>query len=184
MVGFQSRKACPLLTRQAPTVDLTLKLKYQKLVVLVYAKKSETFLGLKKKLAEALNESGVLESGDQGGVLEDDDGDIVIPKPAFATGGDDIEIPTPGFDTGDKKNDSADKTEGQETERPEDVTASDIKLALPTRANDGTYSFFAQVKDTDKLDTIAGLKEGDTIAFALDDDEFEIAVMNDEEEDE
>lgn len=150
-------------------------------MVLLYAKKSEKFKVLKEKLAEILNESNVFteEGGD---ILEADEDEIPIPKSSFATAddGDDVDIPKQSFETATE--DTAKETAGANGLKQDPVTAADIRLALPTKGNDGTYTFFAEVKDEDKLDSVAGLKDGDDIAFAVDEDEFEITAMKDEEE--
>lgn len=168
---------------KAPLPDFTLKLKCQKITVLVYAKKSDTALDIKTKLAKALNDSKVF-SGDSNGIttIEDDLDDIEIPKPSFDT--DDIPVPKPSFATNDDKDTENPPSDNAETE-PEEILVEDIRLAIPTKAADGAITGYTEFSDKEKLAGITGFRDRDVLAFVVSpEDEFEITVMLDDEGDE
>lgn len=159
---------------KAVTVDLTLKFRYQKVLVLLTAKKSDKVKTLKKRLAEALNETNVLNNSASNSATLLDDEDIDIPKPSFEV--DDIPIPKPSFETASETNKDNDKDVKTEKELISQLTEEDIKLALP---NDFEFITFKELKDSEVLDT---LKDNDIIAFTPSlEDNFEIEVIRDEE---
>lgn len=141
--------------------------------MLVYAKKTEKGLAIKKKLVEALNESKVFSNDENGtATIEDDLDEIPIPKSSFDT--DDIPIPKSSFDTGDVKIEVKNE--------PEELLATDIRLGIPIKSGDGTITGYAEFSNQDKLESISGLRDGDVLAFATGpEEEFEIAIMTDDD---
>lgn len=136
--------------------------------MLVTAKKTDKGLAIKKQLAAALNDSQVFSgSSDAMAELGDDIDDIPIPKPSF--------------DTGDDAEAKKEETKEADKEEQEEITAEDIKLAILAKSPDGTITGYSEFKDGDKLESIAGFRDGDVLAFVVDPEaEFEIAVMADD----
>lgn len=136
--------------------------------MLVTAKKTDKALTIKKQLAVALNDSQVFSgSGDDMAELGDDIDDIPIPKPSF--------------DTGDDAEDKKEEAKEGDKDEQEEITAEDIKLGIPAKSTDGTITGYSEFKDGDKLESIAGFRDGDVLAFVVDPEaEFEIAIMADD----
>ncbi|CDO55784.1 conserved hypothetical protein [Geotrichum candidum] len=160
----------------AVSVDITLKFRYQKTLVLLTAKKSDTVKKLKKQLVEALNETNVLRNSSLEGATLLEDHEIDIPKPSFEV--EDIPIPKPSFETGGESSNDEKKEEKTEekTEETRQLKEEDIKIALP---GDSEFTSFKELKDSDVLGT---LKDNDVVAFTpSQEDEFEIEIIRDEE---
>lgn len=154
------------------SVDITLKFRYQKTLVLLTAKKSDTVKKLKKQLVEALNETNVLKNSSLEGATLLEDHEIDIPKPSFEV--EDIPIPKPSFETGGES--SNDEKKEEKTEETCQLKEEDIKIALP---GDSEFTSFKELKDSDVLGT---LKDNDVVAFTpSQEDEFEIEIIRDEE---
>ena len=154
------------------SVDITLKFLYQKTLVLLTAKKSDTVKKLKKQLVEALNETNVLRNSSLEGATLLEDHEIDIPKPSFEV--EDIPIPKPSFETGGES--SNDEKKEEKTEETRQLKEEDIKIALP---GDSEFTSFKELKDSDVLGT---LKDNDVVAFTpSQEDEFEIEIIRDEE---
>ncbi|VVT53695.1 uncharacterized protein SAPINGB_P003703 [Magnusiomyces paraingens] len=184
-------------------VPITIRFKYNSITVYVSIKPTETVVDLKEKLAEALNETKVLnrkiktistkkllgEPGDDEDEDEDEDDeeeeDIDIPMPSFATSSSST---SKKEQNKQEKINEKDEAEQQNKKEPDVIYSTilpeNIKVGRPIRENDVT-SGFTEIKSTangkpQKLE-LAGITSNMTLAFTpTQENDFVVNVMADD----